>query len=134
MERWNCTLRQKLARYVRKTLSFSKAEYMHHLVTCGSSLNTTWQLLAIIYFEPLPSLTMSHFKTFTTKSTKGHKGEQKAKRESFPSCYFVPFVVWYFGFSLNLTLSLTGRTRIFELLLINPVRIAIIKGIPTLLR
>ena len=35
MERWNCTLRQKLARYVRKTktLSFSKAEYMHHLVT-----------------------------------------------------------------------------------------------------
>lgn len=33
MERWNCTLRQKLARYVRKTLSFSKVEYMHHLVT-----------------------------------------------------------------------------------------------------
>ncbi|MDP1546376.1 MAG: transposase [Anaerolineales bacterium] len=29
------------------------------------------------------TLTMSHFKTFTTKSTKGHKGEQKAKRESF---------------------------------------------------
>jgi IS1 family transposase len=33
MERWNCTLRQKLARYVRKTLSFSKKAYMHHLVT-----------------------------------------------------------------------------------------------------
>ena len=33
LERWNCTLRQKLARYVRKTLSFSKADYMHHLVT-----------------------------------------------------------------------------------------------------
>ena len=33
MERWNCTLRQKLARYVRKTLSFSKKTYMHHLVT-----------------------------------------------------------------------------------------------------
>jgi len=33
MEPWNCTLRQQLARYVRKTLSFSKAEYMHHLVT-----------------------------------------------------------------------------------------------------
>jgi len=33
MERWNCTLRQRLARYVRKTLSFSKVEYMHHLVT-----------------------------------------------------------------------------------------------------
>ena len=33
IERWNCTLRQRLARYVRKTLSFSKVEYMHHLVT-----------------------------------------------------------------------------------------------------
>lgn len=33
MERWNCTLRQRLARYVRKTLSFSKTDYMHHLVT-----------------------------------------------------------------------------------------------------
>ena len=32
-ERWYCTLRQKIARYVRETLSFSKAEYMHHLVT-----------------------------------------------------------------------------------------------------
>jgi IS1 family transposase len=29
MERWNCTLRQKMARFVRETLSFSKAEYMH---------------------------------------------------------------------------------------------------------
>jgi len=33
MERWYCTLRQKIARYVRETLSFSKAVYMHHLVT-----------------------------------------------------------------------------------------------------
>ena len=33
MERSNCALRQKLARYVRKTLSFSKAVYIHHLVT-----------------------------------------------------------------------------------------------------
>ena len=33
MERWNCTLRQKLARDVRKTLSFSKAAYMQQLVT-----------------------------------------------------------------------------------------------------
>lgn len=33
MERWNCTLRQKLARYVRKTLSCSKTVYRHHLVT-----------------------------------------------------------------------------------------------------
>lgn len=33
MERWNCTLRQWLGRFTRKTLSFSKADYMHHLVT-----------------------------------------------------------------------------------------------------
>jgi len=33
MERWNCTLRQKIARYVRKTLSFSKSDHMHHIVT-----------------------------------------------------------------------------------------------------
>ncbi len=29
MERWNCTLRQRLGRFVRKTLSFSKSEEMH---------------------------------------------------------------------------------------------------------
>lgn len=33
MERWNNTLRQWNARYVRKTLSFSKKEYDHDLVT-----------------------------------------------------------------------------------------------------
>lgn len=33
MERWNNTLRQRLARYVRKTLSFSKTDLMHHAVT-----------------------------------------------------------------------------------------------------
>lgn len=33
MERWNCTLRQWLGRFTRKTLSFSKVDYMHHLVT-----------------------------------------------------------------------------------------------------
>ena len=33
MERWNCTLRQRLARYVRSTLSFSKSDTMHHIVT-----------------------------------------------------------------------------------------------------
>jgi len=26
---------------------------------------------------------MSYFKTFTTKSTKGHKGKQKAKNQGF---------------------------------------------------
>ena len=33
VERWNCTLRQHLARYVRKSLSFSKSDKFHHLVT-----------------------------------------------------------------------------------------------------
>ena len=33
MERWNNTLRQWNARYVRKTLSFSKKDFFHELVT-----------------------------------------------------------------------------------------------------
>jgi len=33
MERWYCTLRQRQARYVRKTLSFSKCDAFHHMVT-----------------------------------------------------------------------------------------------------
>ena len=28
-ERWNCTLRQRIGRFVRKTLSFSKSIFMH---------------------------------------------------------------------------------------------------------
>lgn len=32
VERWNCTLRQRLARFVRKSLSFSKSEVVHDLV------------------------------------------------------------------------------------------------------
>ena len=32
IERWNNTLRQRLARFVRKTLSFSKSERVHELV------------------------------------------------------------------------------------------------------
>ena len=31
VERWNNTLRQRLARFVRKTLSFSKSDYFHKL-------------------------------------------------------------------------------------------------------
>ena len=31
VERWNCTLRQRLGRFVRKTLSFSKCEQMHEV-------------------------------------------------------------------------------------------------------
>lgn len=29
VERWNCTLRQRLGRFVRKSLSFSKSDEMH---------------------------------------------------------------------------------------------------------
>jgi len=29
VERWNCTLRQRLSRFIRKTLSFSKSTLMH---------------------------------------------------------------------------------------------------------
>ena len=32
IERWNCTLRQRLARFVRKTLSFSKSDFYHDIV------------------------------------------------------------------------------------------------------
>ena len=32
IERWNNTLRQRLARFVRKTLSFSKSDYFHEIV------------------------------------------------------------------------------------------------------
>jgi len=31
VERWNGTLRQRICRFVRRTLSFSKSEYMHEL-------------------------------------------------------------------------------------------------------
>ena len=33
MERWYCTLRQKQARFVRETLSFSKSDAFHHMIT-----------------------------------------------------------------------------------------------------
>jgi IS1 family transposase len=32
IERWNNTLRQRLARFVRKTLSFSKSYFMHRIM------------------------------------------------------------------------------------------------------
>ncbi len=32
VERWNCTLRQRIARFVRKTLSFSKSDFYHDIV------------------------------------------------------------------------------------------------------
>ena len=32
VERWNCTLRQRIARFVRKSLSFSKSDFYHDIV------------------------------------------------------------------------------------------------------
>ena len=46
VERWNCTLRQKVARFVRKTLSFSKADYMHHIVTRWFIVEYNLQIMA----------------------------------------------------------------------------------------
>ena len=34
VERWNCTLRQRRGRFVRKTLSFSKCERMYDFALC----------------------------------------------------------------------------------------------------
>jgi insertion element IS1 protein InsB len=49
VERWNCTLRQRLGRFVRKTLSFSKSEEMHEICLVlflhdynRLCLNNTW--------------------------------------------------------------------------------------------
>jgi len=44
MERWNNTLRQSNARYVRKTLSFSKNDFYHTLVTRPISFAITCHL------------------------------------------------------------------------------------------
>jgi IS1 family transposase len=35
VERWNNTLRQQLGRFVRKSLSFSKSETMHEVVSAA---------------------------------------------------------------------------------------------------
>ena len=42
MERWYSTLRQRLARLVRKTLSFSKTDVYHHMSSTGSLRSTVW--------------------------------------------------------------------------------------------
>jgi len=47
MERWNNTLRQSNARYTRKTLSFSKTDMFHNLVTrllSSATISTSYHL------------------------------------------------------------------------------------------
>ena len=48
VERWNNTIRQRLSRFVRKTLSFSKSDACHNMVI-------KWFI--VLYNESLPSLT-----------------------------------------------------------------------------
>ncbi len=45
LERWNNTLRQRLARFVRRTLSFSKSEHVHDLVLLFFIINYNLQCL-----------------------------------------------------------------------------------------
>ena len=45
MERWYNTLRQASARFVRKTLSFSKSDTMHEIVTRLFIIRYTYHLL-----------------------------------------------------------------------------------------
>lgn len=45
VERWNNTLRQRLARFVRKSLSFSKSEFVHDLVLRFFIINYNLQCL-----------------------------------------------------------------------------------------
>jgi insertion element IS1 protein InsB len=49
VERWNNTLRQRLARYVRKTLSFSKSERFHYWMTLWFIIehNQRWASLTL---------------------------------------------------------------------------------------
>lgn len=46
VERWNNTLRQRLSRFVRKTLSFSKSDYFHNVVLCLFILSYNLSLIS----------------------------------------------------------------------------------------
>jgi insertion element IS1 protein InsB len=54
VERWNNTLRQRLGRFVRKSLSFSKSRLMHEI--CLRLFLHRYNLeIAILQVEPLPA-------------------------------------------------------------------------------
>jgi IS1 family transposase len=44
IERWNNTLRQRVGRYVRKTLSFSKSDFFHNIVTTIFIYMYNWEV------------------------------------------------------------------------------------------
>jgi insertion element IS1 protein InsB len=56
VERWNNTLRQRLARFVRMTLSFSKSVLMLRPPVCFSSSIATIQSGPSCSCEPLPGI------------------------------------------------------------------------------
>ena len=49
VERWNNTLRQRLGRFVRKSLSFSKSEEMHEV--CLRLFLRSYNNLALISYD-----------------------------------------------------------------------------------
>ena len=53
VERWNNTLRQRLARFIRKTLSFSKSEEMHEV--CLKLFLHLYNGEMSFYVEPPPT-------------------------------------------------------------------------------
>ena len=52
IERWNNTLRQRVGRYVRKTLSFSKSDAFHHMVTKWFIIEHNRSVSLTIYSNP----------------------------------------------------------------------------------
>jgi len=52
VERWNNTLRQRLARFVRQTLSFSKSDVFHEIAKMVKPLlNLWWRSLCLLVFN-----------------------------------------------------------------------------------
>lgn len=64
VERWNCTLRQRLERFVRKTLSFSKSAVMHEVCLLLflhdynlNCLNNTGLATTVTFTQPFEFIT-----------------------------------------------------------------------------
>ena len=55
VECWNNTLRQRLARFIRKTLSFSQSLFMHNACLNHFSIATTL-IVRPFFCEPLPPI------------------------------------------------------------------------------
>ena len=53
IERWNNTLRQRLARFVRKTLSFSKSDMMHRIMLGWFIIEYNLQVPSLYYLTTI---------------------------------------------------------------------------------